>query len=542
MGRASRVSRRELIKVAGAAAVVGPGPATVGAQGIGKGLDAFDHVVVLMLENRSFDNLLGHLYAAGAAPRGQTFEGVAGKELSNPIPADVPDAGRKTVPVWSGSRMDEPNPDPGEEYPHVSTQLFGLVAPADNRFKPATSMSAPFNTPSPVPAIAPMSGFVTDYVDNFRRTQGRLPSYDEYRVIMQCYAPESVPVISTLAREFAVCDHWFCDVPSQTFTNRSFFHAASSDGAVINEPFAHWARHNSAETIFERIEAKGLAWKVYFDDQDVFPLTALIHYPRLQRFTGTSFFTMGRFFADARSGNLPNYAFIEPRLFVNHNDMHPPIQILGHTQRSSIMDGEILLSEIYDAIRLADSATGSNFQNTLLVITFDEHGGCYDHVPPPAATPPAPAKPVGQFGFGFDRFGVRVPAVLVSAHIEPGTIINTQLSHASMIRTLSDKWQLGHLTERDRAAANVNAALNRPVARRRDEWPVIKPRPLPPGAAGVTTHDRPLTALQHDIVGLAVAVAGDPLRHPDDVVTVLDAIRAMRSKLGRQERELKRSG
>ena len=86
MGRASRVSRRDLIKVAGAAAVVGSGPTTAAAQGISKGLDAFDHVVVLMLENRSFDNLLGHLYAAGEAPRGQTFEGVAGKELSNPIP------------------------------------------------------------------------------------------------------------------------------------------------------------------------------------------------------------------------------------------------------------------------------------------------------------------------------------------------------------------------------------------------------------------------------------------------------------------------
>ena len=240
---------------------------------------------------------------------------------------------------------------------------------------------------------------------------------------------------------------------------------------------------------------------------------------------------MQRFFADARSGKLPHYSFIEPRLFVNHNDMHPPIQIFGHTQRSSIMAGELLLNEIYDAIRLSDSVTGSNFQNTLLVITFDEHGGCYDHVPPPAATPPDLSKPVGQFGFGFDRLGVRVPAVLVSAHIEPGTIINTQLSHASMIRTLSDKWQLGHLTERDRAAAQGERGVQS-GGRAADamQWPVIGPRALPPGA-GTTNHEHPLTALQHDIVELAIAVAGDPLRHPGDVVTVLDAIRAMRSAL-----------
>jgi phospholipase C len=124
--------------------------------------------------------------------------------------------------------MDNPNPDPGEEYPHVSTQLFGTVNPDDNRYKSATAMSEPFNTPEPTPAIAPMNGFVADYINNFVRTEHRIPTYDEYRVIMQSYTPEAVPVISTLAREFAVCDRWFCDVPSQTFANRAFFHAASS--------------------------------------------------------------------------------------------------------------------------------------------------------------------------------------------------------------------------------------------------------------------------------------------------------------------------
>ena len=110
--------------------------------------------------------------------------------------------------MWPGTEMDNPNPDPGEEYPHVGTQFFGVVDPQSNAHKAAPTMTAPFNMPNPVPAVAPMDGFVTDYINNYVRTMLHAPSYDEYKVIMQCYEPDSVPVISTLARSFAVCDHW----------------------------------------------------------------------------------------------------------------------------------------------------------------------------------------------------------------------------------------------------------------------------------------------------------------------------------------------
>ena len=291
------LSRRDIIKLAGGAALVGadgvPLPAI--AQS-GKGLDAFDHVVVLMLENRSFNNMLGNLLWAQRRAARPTFRGRRRQKFVEPVPPDAIDADRGVVPVWSGTVMDNPNPDPGEEYPHVSTQLFGTVAPAANRTLAATEMSAPFNTPDPVPAVAPMNGFVSDYINNFVRTEGRQPSYDEYSVIMQGYQPDAIPVISTLAREFAVCDHWFCEVPSQTFTNRSFMHAASASGAVINYPYAHWVNDNNAETIFERLEAAGHSWRIYFDVEDVFPLTVLIHYPRLKKFVKTNVFTMDRFF------------------------------------------------------------------------------------------------------------------------------------------------------------------------------------------------------------------------------------------------------
>ena len=111
---------------------------------------------------------------------------------------------------------------------------------------------------------------------------------------------------------------------------------------------------------------------------------------------------------------------------------------------------------------------------------------------PPAAVPPETNAPNGQFGFGFDRLGVRVPAVLVSAHIEPGSVVTTPLSHASMIRTLSEKWRLGNLTERDRNAASLARAFNRRDPRLREEWPVITPRPVPAYAPDASNPEHPL--------------------------------------------------
>jgi len=488
-------------------------------------LEKFDHIVVLMLENRSFDNLLGYLYGPGQVPRGQRFEGVAGKNLSNPIPPGADEADRGIAPVAPGATMDNPNPDPGEEYPHVNTQLYGTILPDANRAHDALAMAAPFNAPAPLPATAPMDGFVIDYVANFTRIAGRPPTYAEYRVIMDCFQPDDVPVLSTLARSFAVCDHWHCAVPSQTFCNRSFFHAASSSGAVVNSPYAHWVKENWAPTIFDRISAAGdpnLSWRVYYDEADAFALTALLHYPVLRDAVAANFFSMAQFEEDARAGRLPSYAFIEPRLFLDHNDMHPPIKVLGETQASSVLAGEVLVNQVYDAIRLSDSSTGSNWRNTLLVITFDEHGGCYDHVPPPDAVPPDPAAGPGQMGFGFDRLGVRVPTILISAYVEAGTVVNAPLDHGSILRTVETRWGLAPLTARDQAAQDVGAALTRDEPRAQSEWPVITPRPLPSSGGGANAA-HPLNELQQAVVGLAIAISGDS-DSLADTMTVQEAV------------------
>ena len=347
---------------------------------------------------------------------------------------------------------------------------------------------------------------------------------------MDCFPPEALPVFNTLPRQFAVFDHWHCAVPSQTFTNRSFFHAASASGRVINLPYSDWVTGNRAETIFERIEGareQGLSWKVYFDPADGIPLTALIHFPRLRGYLGTHFAHMEQFYDDARHGRLPAYSFIEPRLFFNHNDAHPPIvELAGTTFPSSVLAAEILLNDIYNAIRTSASTPGSNYQNTLLLITFDEHGGCYDHVPPPAAVPPSPDAPPGQMGFRFDRAGVRVPTILVSAYTEAGTIISAPFEHTALIKTLSRQWGLGPLTERDRAAPDLSVAFNRSTPRDRDVWPVVTPRPLDNTASN--NLDLKVNALQRAITGLATAIFDDVSTVERDVHTVGDALSVMK--------------
>jgi phospholipase C len=537
----ARMSRREFIRLAGFTVALGAGRHATGTEsrsgpvihtpGRNDNLATFDYVVVLMMENRSFDNLLGYLYEPGAVPRGATYEGVAAQELSNPIPAEADQAYRRVVPVRRGVIVDHPRPDPGEGYPHVNTQLFGTTLPADNRDQHVRHMIAPFNAPDPLPARAPMNGFVTDYLQTLQLTLGRPPTYEEYSIIMACFPADAMPVLSTLARQFAVCDHWYSAVPSQTFPNRSFFHAASSSGLVINSPAEAWRDQNTAETLFNRLEAvrdRRLSWTVYFDKGEIFSYTGLIHHARLRPYFHTHFRGMHDFFRDVRMGNLPSYTFIEPRILFKHNDMHPPPHIPGHTLYSSVLAGELLIHEVYDAIRNSASPNGNHARNTLLVITFDEHGGCYDHVPPPAAVSPDAARPAGQMGFRFDRLGVRVPTVLVSAFIEPGTVINTPLQHTSILKTLSEKWHLGHLTERDKAAPDLREVFNRAAPRQSHEWPVTVPRPLRDPHA--TNLEAPLHPMQQDYLALVDAVDGKGALQQYEVGTVSDARQYMRTR------------
>ena len=234
-------------------------------------------------------------------------------------------------------------------------------------------------------------------------------------------------------------------------------------------------------------------------------MTALIHLDRVQPYLTTHWRHMDYFWRDAASGNLPHYTFIEPRMLLNENDMHPPLRFGTWVAPSTISAGERLIADVYNAIRRSDSTTGSNWRNTALVITFDEHGGTYDHVPPPSAVPPCRDVPAGQFGFKFDQLGVRVPMIVCSAYTRAGTIINTTLDSTSVIKTLERRWELGPLTERDRAATDLAEAFNLDVPRDAASAP---PATCPPVPAADPRLDRPLTPLQRALVSTLMYAAG----------------------------------
>ena len=464
---------------------------------------ALDHVVVVMFENRSSDHLLGRLYEPDEV---KSFEGVIGKDLKNPIPEWAEHgADRKFVSYGVAPNMNTPHADPGEEYPHINTDLFGIQDPS-NRFMPLARMVAPYNAPDYPRQQPTMDGFVVDYISAFTAEMRRQPTYEEYSQIMMGYRPEQMPVLSALGRGFATFDHWFCEVPSQTFTNRSFFHAATASGFVVNsEPADSFPVHNTAETLFERLEAKGLTWRVYCDAPSPASMTGIIHASRLRNRFATNFSTVADFLEDARSGRLPTYSFIEPNMWHGHNDMHPPVSALLHglpyDPPSSLLGGEALLATIYDAVRSSSSSSGSNYLNTLLLIAFDEAGGTYDHVPPPPAPPPDPAAPKGQMGFTFNRSGQRVPAIAISAWIPERTVVNDEYRHTSLIRTMRARWDLGGpLTARDASAPDIAPILSLNVPRSPDQWPEVFPQPVPQFDVALLPPDLPLSVLGRAIL------------------------------------------
>jgi phospholipase C len=530
-------TRRKFVKATGAIAA-GAAMPSLAAAPVAKPdrRKALDHVVVIMFENRSLDNLLGRLYAPGEVA---SFDGVIGKDLRNPIPEWAEHgAERKFVPYGVATNMNTPKPDPGEEYPHINTDLFGIQN-VENRFKPLARVVAPYNAPDYPRQEPTLDGFVMDYISAFTAEMRRQPTYEEYSQIMTGYAPEQMPVLSTLARGFATFDHWFCEVPSQTFTNRSFFHAATASGYVINYPPEDaFPVHNTAETLFERLEAKHLTWRVYCDAPSPASFTGIIHASRLHRRFATNFSTFADFLDDARKGHLPNYAFIEPNLWHGHNDMHPPVSALMHglpfDPPSSLLGGEALLASVYDAVRSSSSSRGSNYLNTLLMVNFDEAGGTFDHVAPPPAPPPDRAAPAGQMGFTFNRSGQRVPAIAISAWIPPRTVVNEEYRHTCVITTMRTRWSLGGpLTARDAIARDIGPVLSLREPRAPDEWPSVTARPVPKFDVALLPPDQPLSVLGKAILHASLAFdrslgAKVPTISPDAQLTGAEAVDIMR--------------
>lgn len=526
---------------------------------VGEVLDSFDYVVVLMLENRSFDNLLGYLYPNGVpanAPAGKTFEGVVGRDLANPIPVtavgqSAPPPGVASIPVSpvpTPTDYHQPFPDPGEEYWHVNTQLFSVI---DGNDKP------PYNLPSPMPTTPGMEGFVTDYLANFPLGDtpgGAGPTYQQYQSLMQCFPPASVPVLATLAEQFAVFDHWFCSVPSQTWCNRAFWHAGTSWGHVVNggavdENSASWVADSNGETLFNKISDSGwrspLDWLVYSSNEA--SLTGIIHGLALAAYhtpLDDRFPRLEQFFTDCAAGTLPKYSFLEPCFWTPHNDQHPSTwnsEHYGPDAVGSVLLGEELIWSVYNAIKKSQGANGGNsWRNTLLIITHDEHGGCYDHLAPPTGVTPPDLSGYTQWdGFDFTRLGVRVPMVMVSAHIAPNTVINTPHEHTSFLKTMFEKWGpyiTGPLTARDGAAQDFREVFTAAALRDVSTWPDIPQPQIPAGLWDIDFSTAPLNDLQRSIVGGAALLAGVPLPQPQTQGKAIAFLRGLPGLPGKNPR------
>lgn len=531
--------RRDFLKASAAAAGAtllsscvggGDGTAPFLAGAVDDPLARFDHLVVLMFENRSFDNLLGYLY-----PPGSAFNGLYTGTYENPVPTSFIKDGHTSVAARPSPGTDadfqNPNPDPGEGYPQINTQLYSIIDPATNQFESSGQMTSPWNAPAPG-QVPNLQGFVQDYCSNFVATQGRIPTFDEYRVIMDAFTPAQLPVLSKLAQSFAVYDAWFCAVPSQTYCNRSFFHASTSSGFVLNAPHSNWLLYNTAPTIFNRLQDAGRSWCIYFDATQLVSLTGLIHASVLFPYWKTHFATMDDFYKDVAAGTLPDYAFVEPRMLFNHNDFHPPGPLVVDGVKipdpSDVRCGDLLLHQVYDAVRVSAAPTGSSASNTMLLVTFDEHGGCYDHVAPGPARTPQILQPAGQMDFFFDRLGLRVPTIAISAYTAPATIIERPIHHGALVRTLCEKFRLPFLTERDRDAPDIRDAINLDSIRDPSTWPVTHPGPVPPGALNTDPLSPelaplPLDELELAIVALAMARFTGIEPAPDEVPKTVGA-------------------
>lgn len=425
------------------------------------------HIVVMMFENRSFDSMLGYLYKDNnnRSPLGHPFEGLTGSESN-------PDNLGNEIKVFPIEKNDPyayfmPKKDPGEGFANTNFQLFGAGQPPypkgiDNNqgfvrdFESSIKNEAlEEKEKKDNPLLIQKkkkesnSNYHKYHSDSYKKWYKSSPPSDhasevpdlmnvQPKDIMGIYTPEMLPVLSGLAKGYAVCDHWYCSAPTETLPNRAFTHMGTSQGYLYDE-----VKSYSAKSIFKHLADHGLTWGIFGNNGNPYtvPFCQDIKKPYPQGCMTGSF---EAFQSALTEKTLPTYTFLEPIWGSKGNSQHP---------NYNVAEGDAYLLEIYNSLKSSEY-----WEDTLLIITYDEHGGCYDHVTPPsnAVSPPAKSK---AFNFDFTRFGVRVPTVLISPWIEAGTVYrtnsNTPLDHTSILATLEKCFNLPPLTLRDKAAPEI---------------------------------------------------------------------------------------
>ena len=491
-----------------------------------------EHIVVVMLENRSFDNVLGWTQCdfPGTSSNPNPYDASTPINAQNLPSQTIGGSGQ----AYSGTMI--PMLDPGELFGDMAEQILGGDSvPTTAPYSPYPPVVPPPPKPPPPPL---MSGFTENY--NNILTPGSWNGMNNVGDVMNYLTAEQLPVTAFLANNFAVCDQWHASVPSQTFVNRLFAFCAAP--AIINPDFdPPYSAVNDKDYPFHLIKLipddsvlelpticsqldlvlgdSQTNWKVYFHDYSIAVLT-IPHIAgkaqsesnmNVSTFDGSDWGsatpgqlkTVPSTFVDDVTGvngaTLPAFSFIEPRYSRTHAPNHLPPNsnhpgpgdygISPHTDPSDppidATGGELLLMQVYNLLRASDY-----WDSTLLIITYDEHGGVFDHVAPPTATPPGTvnigtppmtipkagissglisSKDTAAKGFDYTLYGVRVPAIIVSPLVKSGSIIPPSsgvFDHASIVATVWENFGLSNspstvtsLTARDAGAPTLNAAL-----------------------------------------------------------------------------------
>jgi phospholipase C len=406
-----RIARRGVLKaglVAGAVAGTGawraaPGddrplrqPGSLPYPDLPAGTDTIpqiEHIVVLMMENHSYDNRLGTLRRPGA---------------------DGFRLGEDGLPTAT-------NPYPDGKIQHA----FRMPTTCQLPSRPSQEWTASHNAYD----NGKMDGFVSTPIDP-------LTTEIVGGVAMGYWQAEDQPFYDSVYRHFPIADRYFCSVLGQTFPNRRYLLAATSIGQIDDFPPAP-TDYPAGGTIFDQFDAHGITWKDYYTTTpslELFP-------PLYVKNAGKKIVPIADFFADAKAGTLPGYSLVEP----------------DYGQQSEENAQNIAVGEEFAASVINAVINGPAWDRTALVLTYDEHGGYYDHVPPPAAIPPDGIGPTllpGENGFdGFARYGFRVPFTLVSPWARPHFVSHRVFDHTSILKLAETKWNLPALTYRDANAA-----------------------------------------------------------------------------------------
>jgi len=337
-------------------------------------LRKIDHVVVLMLENRSFDHMLGYL----------TLE-----------------AGRSDV---DGLKASMSNVYRGKTYKVRHLQRTALTKDEDPCHGGACIAEQ-------------VSGNMGGFVANFAKQRKKAKLVD---VVMGYYTGSDLPVYDHLAREFAVCDRWYCSVPGATWPNRLYALCGQAAGSKDPKKVPVY----DVPSFVRHLETNKVSWRWYTHDVGTLRFTdsrfRVGYLNKFAYFDRRSLLAPRNFMDDAKDGKLPAVSWIDPNFvdvsFVGpagSNDDHPP---------SDIKAGQELVLKTYTAL-----VNSPNWKKTMLVVTYDEHGGFFDHVFPPAAHDDRPA---------FRTYGVRVPAFVVSPFTQRTSVSNTVYDHTSIIKTI----------------------------------------------------------------------------------------------------------